>query len=97
MLCNCKKMLALLVTARDFPYKDGSFLSGSNGDDYAKWYLAAFHSSEISGVYWADNACTTMTSNTSTSIDRQEQKDPVSTDDAGQHDVLALSVGENEY
>jgi hypothetical protein len=48
VLCNCKKMMAL-VMARDSPYKDGCFPSGTNWDDYAKWCLVAFHKSEISG------------------------------------------------
>ena len=40
VLCNCKKMTAI-VTASDSPYKDGTFPSGTNWDDYAMWCLAA--------------------------------------------------------
>jgi hypothetical protein len=39
------------VMARDSPYKDKSFPSGSNWDDFTKWCLVAFHRNEISGVY----------------------------------------------
>lgn len=92
VLCNCKKMMAL-VMARDSPYKDGCFPSGTNWDDYAKWCLVAFHKSEISGgVYRADSASTMTSSTICTSNDRQ-QKDPAVPVDAGQHDVLAENEG----
>ena len=95
VLCNCKKMMAL-VMARDLPYKDGCFPSGTNWDDYAKWCLIAFHKSEISGgVYRADSASTMTSSTICTSNDRQ-QKDPAVPVDAGQHDVLASTLAENE-
>ena len=35
-----------LVMARDSPYKDGTFPSGTNWDDYANWCLAAYYTSE---------------------------------------------------
>lgn len=37
---TCKKMMAL-VTASGSPYRDGSFPSGTNWDDYIKWCLVA--------------------------------------------------------
>jgi hypothetical protein len=45
VLCNCKKMMAL-VTGTASPYKNGTFPSGMTWDDYARWCLSAFHHSE---------------------------------------------------
>jgi len=42
VLCNCKKLQAL-VTASNSPYKDGSFPSGANWDDYILWCLTAMN------------------------------------------------------
>ncbi len=91
VLCNCKKMMAL-VMARDLLYKDGSFPSGTNWDDNAKWCLVAFYRSEISGMIRADSESTTMNSSAVTSNDRQ-QIDPATPGDAGQHDSKAATLG----
>ena len=93
VLCNCKKMMAL-VMARDSPYMDGSFPFGTYWDDYGKWCPVAFYRSEISGVYRADSASTMNSSTTSTCNDRY-QMDPGTPGDAGQHDITAPTLGED--
>jgi hypothetical protein len=46
VLCNCKKMQAL-VTRRDSPYKDMNYIpSGTNWEDYVKWCLSAMYKAE---------------------------------------------------
>ena len=40
MVATCKKMMGL-VTASGSPYRDGTFPSGTNWDDYIKWCLVA--------------------------------------------------------
>jgi hypothetical protein len=87
VLCNCKKMMAL-VMARDSPYKDGRFPSGSNWDDYAKWCLAAFRRSDTDGAHGADNSqiITCPTTN-------QEERD--SSRDAG--NVIPLTTLERTH
>lgn len=45
VLCNCKKMMAL-VTDTTSPYQNGTYPSGMTWDDYAKWCLSAFYNSE---------------------------------------------------
>lgn len=47
VICNCKKMLALVTDATS-PYKDGTYPSGTNWDDYARWCLSAMFNSEQS-------------------------------------------------
>jgi hypothetical protein len=49
VLCNCKKMLALVMDATS-PYRDGSYPSGMNWDDYARWCLSAMYNSEQSTI-----------------------------------------------
>jgi hypothetical protein len=38
VLCNCKIMMAIVKSKRS-PYKDGTFPSGANWEDYILWYL----------------------------------------------------------
>ncbi|KAI2496986.1 hypothetical protein MHU86_17513 [Fragilaria crotonensis] len=43
VVTTCKKMMGL-VTASGSPYRDGTFPSGTNWDDYIKWCLVAMQS-----------------------------------------------------
>ena len=46
VLCNCKKLQAI-VTANNSPYKDGdSGPSGTNWEDYIQWCLKAMYKAE---------------------------------------------------
>jgi hypothetical protein len=45
VLCACKKMQALVTSAKS-PYKNGTFPSGTNWDDYMNWCLYAMYESE---------------------------------------------------
>jgi len=46
VLCNCKKMQAL-VTRRDLLYKDMHYVpSGTSWEDYMKWCLSARYKAE---------------------------------------------------
>ncbi len=50
VLCNCKKMMAL-VTDATLAYKNGTYPSGRmTWDDYAKWYLSAFYNTSECGT-----------------------------------------------
>ena len=45
VLCSCKKVQAL-VTSTKSPYKDGTFPSGTNWDDYIDWCIRTMYMSE---------------------------------------------------
>ena len=45
VLCACKKMQALVTSAKS-PYKNGTFPSGTNWDDYINWCLNAMYESD---------------------------------------------------
>ena len=49
VLANCKKMQAL-VSSSCSPYKDRTFPSGMNWDDYIHWCLGAMYRLEEEGV-----------------------------------------------
>ncbi len=45
VLCNCKKVMALVTDATS-PHNGGSYPFGMNWDDYSKWCLSKFYKSE---------------------------------------------------
>ncbi|KAI2500247.1 hypothetical protein MHU86_14254 [Fragilaria crotonensis] len=78
VLCNCKKMQAL-VTRRDSPYKDMHYIpSGTNWEDYIKWCLSAMYKAECGRT--EGELVDTLTSTSSTTSNEKGQSDARSND-----------------
>lgn len=68
VVATCKKMMMGLATALGSPYyRDGTFPSGTNWDDYIKWCLVAMHNDcdrEMTKHVNEESAVTTTTTTT---------------------------------
>ncbi|KAI2489249.1 hypothetical protein MHU86_25344 [Fragilaria crotonensis] len=70
VVATCKKMMGL-ATALGSPYRDGTFPSGTNWDDYIKWCLVAMHNDcdrEMAKHVNEESAVTTTTTTTFTTV-----------------------------